>query len=337
MKQRIVLYDNAKGIGIILLIFGHLFTYGNVPFSLIFAFHMPLFFVISGLFFTPPHTENTKKWIAKIIVRYSIPFFFFTVLGGLASYILYGSMNLKIALYQFIMYIGMDECTTASLWYLGVLIMSLLLMLPLERYCSNTVRKVIVICGLIILSYYSANCNYTLPFRIKAVFTTTLFILVGYFLKDYVGRIKNVSWKCFLLALLVFIMTALSNKTVNISIPVYNDYSFFLITASLGIVITLWVSGQRFLKNSRFLSFLGENSLIIFCTHKIWIVVFVKIINLLTNAQFMYMVDLPNTYCILGGLFVIVVSIPTVYVIRPMYNFINRSVLSFMYNKDLMI
>ena len=54
MKQRIVLYDNAKGIGIILLIFGHLFTYGNVPFSLIFAFHMPLFFFISGLFFTPP-------------------------------------------------------------------------------------------------------------------------------------------------------------------------------------------------------------------------------------------------------------------------------------------
>lgn len=335
MKQRITIYDNAKGIGIILLIFGHLFTYGNVPFSLIFAFHMPLFFFISGLLFTSPHTSYTKKWVLKVIIRYSIPFLFFTVLGVFASFILNGSLNIRRALYQFIIYIGMDECITGSLWYLGVLIMSLILVLPLVRFSNNTVRKAIVVCCLIILSYYLSRCDYIIPFRLKAIFTTTLFIFMGYYFKDYINRVRTVSWKWFLLALPVFFATALSNKTVNVSIPVYNDYAIFFISASLGIFITLWVSGLNILNHSRILSFFGENSLVIFCTHKIWIVVFVKILNLLTNNQYMYMVDLPNSYSILVGLLVLVVSIPTVYVIRPMYNIIYKSIMTFMYNKKI--
>ena len=54
MKTRISLYDRAKGIGIICVIIGHLLTYGNLPSSVIFAFHMPLFFLISGILASPP-------------------------------------------------------------------------------------------------------------------------------------------------------------------------------------------------------------------------------------------------------------------------------------------
>lgn len=63
MKERVILYDNAKGIGIILLVFGHLFTYGSIPFSVIFAFHMPLFFWISGTLFS---IGGVKDWFVSI-------------------------------------------------------------------------------------------------------------------------------------------------------------------------------------------------------------------------------------------------------------------------------
>lgn len=53
MISRDPLLDKAKGIGIILLILGHLFTYKGLPYSLIFSFHMPLFFFICGILLSP--------------------------------------------------------------------------------------------------------------------------------------------------------------------------------------------------------------------------------------------------------------------------------------------
>ena len=37
-------YDNAKGIGLILVILGHLLPFGNLQSSIIYSIHMPLFF-----------------------------------------------------------------------------------------------------------------------------------------------------------------------------------------------------------------------------------------------------------------------------------------------------
>lgn len=71
MKVRNPIYDRAKGIGIVLLILGHLFTYSNISFSIIFAFHMPLFFFMSGMFLK---TESSNK---KLIFTYLLPYVFF--------------------------------------------------------------------------------------------------------------------------------------------------------------------------------------------------------------------------------------------------------------------
>lgn len=43
--------DFAKGIGIILVRFGHQKIFGKKLIYLIYAFHMPLFFMISGYFY----------------------------------------------------------------------------------------------------------------------------------------------------------------------------------------------------------------------------------------------------------------------------------------------
>ena len=37
-------YDNAKGIGLILVILGHLLPFGNLQSYIIYSIHMPLFF-----------------------------------------------------------------------------------------------------------------------------------------------------------------------------------------------------------------------------------------------------------------------------------------------------
>jgi fucose 4-O-acetylase-like acetyltransferase len=57
--KRIEWVDTAKGIGILLVILGHtiLLPFISVP---IYAFHMPLFFLLSGLFIKANKYEN--KW-----------------------------------------------------------------------------------------------------------------------------------------------------------------------------------------------------------------------------------------------------------------------------------
>ena len=50
MALRNEMHDNAKGIGLLLVILGHLFSFGGIPSSLIYSFHMPLFFYVSGCY-----------------------------------------------------------------------------------------------------------------------------------------------------------------------------------------------------------------------------------------------------------------------------------------------
>lgn len=47
--MRDTVYDNAKGIGLILVILGHLLPFGNLQSSIVYSIHMPLFFYISGI------------------------------------------------------------------------------------------------------------------------------------------------------------------------------------------------------------------------------------------------------------------------------------------------
>lgn len=60
-KDRISWIESLKGIGIILVVLGHTFWGGT---KVIYAFHMPLFFFVSGMLFKE-ETRNPKKYLIK--------------------------------------------------------------------------------------------------------------------------------------------------------------------------------------------------------------------------------------------------------------------------------
>lgn len=65
-------FDIMKGIGIIAMIIGHCV----IPYPLyifIFAWHMPMFFIVSGYFFrTKPIMDNFKRLMKQILVPYMV-------------------------------------------------------------------------------------------------------------------------------------------------------------------------------------------------------------------------------------------------------------------------
>ena len=70
MQKRIEYIDTAKAIGILLVILGHCkFLYRPELGIFIYSFHMPLFFVISGMFVKPLSISNGIMKYAKAYVR----------------------------------------------------------------------------------------------------------------------------------------------------------------------------------------------------------------------------------------------------------------------------
>lgn len=68
-ENRVTQLDIVKGIGIILVIFGHLAERNQISRILVYSFHMPLFFAISG-YLSKPTTikEIFKKGIRKLVL-----------------------------------------------------------------------------------------------------------------------------------------------------------------------------------------------------------------------------------------------------------------------------
>lgn len=74
-KKRIVLYDVIKGVGIILMVIGH--TCVQPLYNWIYCFHMPLFFIISGLFFQPKR-YTIMEFLTKRYRQLLLPLIIFT-------------------------------------------------------------------------------------------------------------------------------------------------------------------------------------------------------------------------------------------------------------------
>ena len=70
-------YDNsvsfAKGIGILLMVLGHTY-FSAYGYALIYMFHMPLFFFLSGYCFKQSHLDDFRSYARKRISKIYIPF-----------------------------------------------------------------------------------------------------------------------------------------------------------------------------------------------------------------------------------------------------------------------
>lgn len=89
VSKRIPMLDYARLLTAFLVIYGHLFPYepNNYVRAFIYQFHMPLFFVISGMLHKYNGSVQLYKYVRTILVPVvSFAFLFFIVTGLLYSY-----------------------------------------------------------------------------------------------------------------------------------------------------------------------------------------------------------------------------------------------------------
>lgn len=319
--ERNPLYDRAKGIGMILVIYGHMFH--SIPFSIIFSFHMPLFFIISGMLLSPSKFENFSygKWVRNILKKYIPPIVFFSILGGIVRFALYGMPDWNQMVKDFILHMSSDELLTGAIWFLSMLAFVMLLipfLIRPERFKTGG-GKICIMVTLSLLAYLLSKIPFTLPFLIKTIPTALLFVYIGYIARNEIMEKTNsiIAKRYVLLLVPVFLVLVVLNRTVNLAVPTYNDFFVYLFCALFGTLMTLQISTYRM---PRFIEYLGKNSLIVFSLHAIWIFIFTDILNKILGTSYAPMVDMPYYYVLIGGVIVVIMTALSTMLVLPIYN-----------------
>jgi len=79
MKQRVDYIDIAKGLGMLAIIWGHL-TNSGWHYNLVYSFHIPLFFFLSGLVFNPQKHTDFKAYVKGRVKRLFIPYVLYSII-----------------------------------------------------------------------------------------------------------------------------------------------------------------------------------------------------------------------------------------------------------------
>lgn len=254
--------DTAKGIGIILVVIGH----SMFPMhTLIDSFHMPLFFVLSGLTFSTKPTF--PSFIAKKGKRILLPFIFWSIL----SYLL--------------------EIYNAPLWFLYTLFFALLTVWLLVKICTKYI--LLIITGLSMLILWGQNSLLdNIPIDITRILSAIIYIILGYLCSSFIIRsdsINNIFNRInsrlyfkilsaiglgILITAYISIIFILEKQHLWANNRPFSYYSINLFKEPILLVIAIPLCGiiitflsSIFLQKLRSLRWLGKNSIVIMCVH----------------------------------------------------------------------
>ncbi len=288
MTKRIEYIDIAKGIGILLVVMGHNDFALVSPFfyKFIYAFHMPLFFFVSGMLFKSEipfltllrrrFGTNLKPYITILLL-----IFFMSVSFTRVNFDVATSRLLK-ALYANGHYIDWVQ-----LWFLPHLFA-----LNIFAFCFYKLTQsiktqwvkilvlfLILIIGVIIINYFwpisltifgRSIILFGLPLSIDLILVSGFFFILGCEVHNSVPE-KFFSSNLTLLASIIGLvsMVAILPQTIDFNTRSYQSLPINTIEALLGIIFILSLSKhiEQFSFISSAFQFIGQTSLIILIFH----------------------------------------------------------------------
>lgn len=157
----------------------------------------------------------------------------------------------------------------APLWFIMAMISMYCVLLYIERLPFNEIHKCLLCLGFVGVESFLPQM--VLPWSIENVFIFAFFFYIGNIVSKY--RTKYLVSSpyfvvCFLALVLLYFLLLLFSGSINYSCSIFGNSVFLtILLACLGFVIILLLCNISFIKNCRYLSFLGRHSLSIFLIH----------------------------------------------------------------------
>jgi len=291
-KERLDYLDAVKGIGIILVVIGHSTYAGENLLTWIASFHMPLFFIISGMLlqFTGEEENSVSTILKKKAKSIMLPYLSFSVIYLLMDF---GMLMLHIGskawvdvVYEIFGSITLYGIST--LWFLPALFIGEISFLYIMKKHNHilTIGVGVALAFIVGVTHPLFDASYPLYnaiyYLIPGYFIIFLyrgamayvFILMGYYARLYIREEKTVQIKEVILGialLIVGLAFAFANGRVDLHSVILKNNIYYYISAFTGtLAMVLICKNIKQIGKSRYfkpLMWAGRNSLLIMVTH----------------------------------------------------------------------
>lgn len=307
MNSRLQHIDIAKGLGILLVVFGHneiVLNEKGELFNIIYSFHLPLFFFLAALFFKADGkiTELIRGKVDSIIKPYFVTLIIVAAIyiplhhSSAISYfagMIYGTENTipaewaplwflphlwAIFAFSWLLIKVTNLCAIDKIWRIFMLLFILLIgVLSIDLFWEKPINSTGILAKL-----FSDNSLRGLPLSLDILLISSFFFLLGFLLKKQVFDVK-VKYPYLALSLFVFsFYHYYFNYTMDLSERRYDNLLISTLEAICGIYIVLCFSKliSQYKGISEILSYIGAGSLFILIFHQF---VQLKVLGLLSK------------------------------------------------------
>lgn len=231
--SRCIWADSLKGVLILIVVLGHAIqsvygkdVYSNHLWNLIYSFHMPAFFVISGFFVKPIGGGN---FIIKRVHQLLVPYFIWLLIKTIVS------RNVSFSDYV------AEVVNPISFWFLWVLffvytLFQISYFIHIKTGCSFNCSNIVFA---VILLLINQLVDVT-AFGMERICYYFVFFVLGYYMRTYqLFTIRNKAILIVLFFLWFFLAWSWNMNSLPMWMPTYSFLSFGAVKLIYGIVAAL--------------------------------------------------------------------------------------------------
>ncbi len=341
--KRIAYLDMARGIGMLLVVLGHVEYLSGEWIRFVTAFHMPLFFLISGILIRKKKEEEklfcnlVKKKLYSIMLPYAI-FSLLSFLLESSRLLIKGLDEWNVVLRQLFQSCCLQGVST--LWFLPALFMGELIFVGIRKKTSHAgtfccVLLIVIGAGLLntyeqtFAQIHAVSRGYRLLHDVCSMFIRNLFcvgfLCAGYFADVLFNEKKS---RCFTDICLTFVFGVVAYVTIQMSGLVdlrfmrFSSAPLYVVVAVSGSMTLLFLCRclERLPHNplQSIMEYYGRNSLTIMVTHMDFRVMYIAIrLLLLITIEPICSI----WFCLMIVAIVFLLEIPIIWVVNKYFPF----------------
>ncbi|MBC2147496.1 acyltransferase family protein [Listeria booriae] len=282
--------DTAKGIGIFLVVWGHFYASDTLK-IVIYGFHMPLFFFLSGYLYKT-RAISFLAFLKKKSKQLLIPFFLFqiitfVVVGALTFVASKQLLASPITMLQQFFFLKGDLGFNSPLWFLVVLFSVEVVFFVMMRYFPKW-QWLVALLFLILAVFLSTKSGIRLTWGLQIVPLSWLFYYAGFQCHSWyflTWKLLQKKYIILLMALSYVLAVFYLNRGQIVGFRSNNLGNFFVfaVAAILGILVFCLLCKR--IGKSKLWGLFGRHSLVIMGTHYFFLMLYANGWKILTHQS----------------------------------------------------
>lgn len=303
MKERKKELDIIRGLLIISVVVGHSSVNIDIV-KVIYSFHMPCFFILSGVLLNVGDHVSIKGFISKKGKAYLIPYIFFAFFCSVFAGICEKISVIDILKSLFYPLIG-GKYAAGVYWFVTVLLIAEILIFEIEKRFSLLYKILIYIClcgGSVCLSCNSLWVDKVrLPWGLEVVPMAIVYIVIGYYGKEFRDIYCKNKTSIVLICLLIvgsisyYVMNYTDELTIDMKYSIYPNLLIDILMPTSTFVILYYLSEtirEQFLASV--IAYIGMSAMVIMYTH----LLVNKILAIKFNQEFNVYIYISLSICL---------------------------------------